>query len=360
MKLDKLNLDNLKLVAGSRRTRLAAGLLAVLLVAAAAFLFLRPDDELPDDAAFKVGDDVVTSAELEARVGVLESLYGITPPAGSTEESAKFRRASAQSIALSMIMDEAAADREIVVADKAASDVLDKIVEAEFPELGRAGYVRTLGNSGVTEDDVLAEIKRQIAIQQLFDEVTEDASVSDADVEAAFGERRDELATPQTRRISNIVVSTRAQALTVADQLKAGNAFSAMVQQYSLDASTRASAGDLGLVNQEQLEPGFGQAAFAARPGEPFGPVQSAHGWNVGVVRQVLPKQPATYGAVAETLKAQLQSEEALSLWRGFLEDELADADVEYAEKYRPADPDALPETGGLNAPSPALPTPTS
>lgn len=352
-----MNLDQLKSAAPdlrSRPTRVVVGALVVLVIGAAVLWYVRAADDLPDDAAFQVGDEVVTEAELERRVGVLESLYGIKPPAGSSAESEDFRRSAAQSIALSKIMDRAADERDIVIADKAASDVLGKIIRTEFPELGRSGYVKTLGNSGVTEDDVIAEIKRQMAIQQLFDEVTEGVSVTDEEVRSAFRERRADLATPEARRISNIVVPNRRQAAAVVRQLRSGAGFPEMVRQYSLDASTRAKGGDLGLVNQEQLERAFGKAAFAARPGETFGPVKSSHGWNVGVVRSVVAGKPATFRKVAADLRKRLQTEEALSQWREFLQEKLNEADVVYADAYRPEDPDQLPEAGAVE--SPALP----
>lgn len=207
---------------------------------------------------------------------------------------------------------------------------------------------------GGSEQAVLAEVSRQLALSALMDKVISAVAVSDADLHTAFDQRRDQLGQPEQRTLRHIVVGTAAQADAVLAQLRAGAPFETVAAQQSQDASTRASGGVLGTLARAQLEPAFGDAAFAAAPGQPFGPVRTDKGFYVGRVDAVVPAKPAVFEQVEQPLRQTLQTEQALSRWRGWLSDRLADAHVEYADDYRPADPGLLADpVQPLPAPAP-------
>jgi peptidyl-prolyl cis-trans isomerase C len=320
---------------------LAAGLATGLAV------FRQPG--VPAGAAFELGDRTVTITQVEERIDMLRALYGVQPP---REEAAlaRFRRDSAKAVAVSLVLDDAARARGIVIADKTARDVLTRFVERQFPTGGRAEFVQALGTVGTSETDIIAEIRRQLAVSRLFDEVTGRVAVSDADVTAAFAERRDELGTPERRRVRNIVVATRGDAEQILRQLRGKADFAGLAQQHSLDASTRTKGGDLGLVSAAELESAYARPAFAARRGAAFGPVETSSGWNVGLVEEIVPAQAAAFAVVATQLRDDVQTERAVEAWRGWLAKEIRRADIRYADAYRPAHPDAAPDF----SPSPA------
>ncbi|WP_435581938.1 peptidylprolyl isomerase [Amycolatopsis thermoflava] len=341
----------------SRRGRIMTSLVLVVLLSGAglAWWSVRADD-LPDDAVFAYDGQIETVAQLEERLRTLTALYGVQPP--DQQDAAKsdaFRRDTAKAVAVGMVLDRAARDRGIVIGDKAARDVLTRFISqqiGEGPE-ARSKFVQALGTTGTSEDAVLDEIKRQLAVSQLFDSVTRGSSISDGEVADAFEKRKAQLDTPERRQLSNIVVKTKEEADQVLADLGAGTPFETLVAQRSLDGSTRDNGGDLGQVTVAQLEDGYAKAAFAAPVGGLFGPVQTAHGWNVGRVRQVLPPQPAVFDQVKEQLKQQLTLEKALATWRGWLGAQLADANVRYADAYRPADPAAPPQEAPGWSPAP-------
>jgi peptidyl-prolyl cis-trans isomerase C len=71
--------------------------------------------------------------------------------------------------------------------------------------------------------------------------------------------------------------------------------------------------------------------------------VRTRFGWNVGIVVDVMSSTPLSFTQVEKQLRVELQNKRLLERWRSWLADELADADVEYADDYRPDDPDAPP-----------------
>ncbi|MET7995873.1 peptidyl-prolyl cis-trans isomerase [Amycolatopsis sp. NPDC005232] len=332
----------------SRRGRITTLLVLVVLLGGTglAWWSARADD-LPGDAVFAYGDQIESVTQLQERIQTLTALYGVQPP--DQQDAAKsdaFRRDTAKAVAVGMVLDHAARDRGIVIADKAARDVLTRFISQQIGEGpdARSKFVQALGTTGTSEDAVLDEIKRQLAVSQLFDSVTAGSAVGDDEVSDAFAKRKAQLDTPERRQLTNIVVKTKEDADRVLADLNAGTPFETLVAQRSLDGATRDKGGDLGQVTAAQLEDGYAKAAFATPVGGLFGPVQTTHGWNVGRVRQVLPPQPAVFDQVKDQLKQQLTLEKALATWRGWLGSQLTGANVRYADAYRPADPAAPPQ----------------
>jgi len=329
---------------GKGRLRVAVGLLVLTVVAVGAVIGIGKLDRLPGDAAFEYRDTVVSQDALRDRVEVLEALYGIKEPSDA-EGQDTFRRATAKAVAVSLILDHAADEREVVVADKAARDALAQMVDEQLGPDGGTEFTKILGEFGVNEDQVLAEIKRQQSIARLFQEVTKDAveSVTPEVVRAYFDEDPSRFATPELRRVRNIVVATRGQATKVLAQAHSGADFAAQAEANSLDESTRATGGDLGNVAAADLETGYGEAAFAAPKGGLFGPVETAFGWNVGQVVAVRAASHADFDDVSAQVRDVVRSERAMDAWRAFVADEIKSADVTYADSYLPEDPDAPP-----------------
>ncbi|NKQ55487.1 hypothetical protein HFP15_21620 [Amycolatopsis sp. K13G38] len=327
--------------------RAQAALAAVFVVIAGGSggnLVLRELGKLPDGAVFRAGDTVVTENQLQHRVTLMRFLYGVqqpTDPAGLDQ----FKRSVAKAVAVSDIVDDAARGAGIVVADKAASDQLDKLVSDNGTD--RRTFIQQLGANGVSEQDVLGEIKRQQAGARLFQQMTAPVkATTDADAQKYYDENRAQMVSPEQRELSNIVVSAPDQAQLVAQQARSGADFGALATQYSIDGSTKGKGGALGTVTASQLDPGYAKAAFAAPAGSVFGPVQTQSGWNVGRVVVIHPGSPLSFDQVKDAIKTKLDNDAKLKVWDDFLVTKIKAAHVEYAPAYLPADPDAPPAAG--------------
>lgn len=336
------------------RILLAAGLALLVAASITSFVWLRAT-VLPADAAFRVGDHVVSVDDLNHENDTMRALYGVQPPTDPARLD-QFHRDSAKAYAVAIILDDAARDAHIVIPDKTAQDVLNKFVSDQLgdgPD-AQAGFVNALGQAGTTQAAVLNEIKRQLAVRQLMDQKTPAPQISEDQIRQAFTQRQVSLGTPEQRHLMNIVVADKAGADNVISQLQQGHAFADVAKTTSLDQSTRDSGGDLGQVAAAQLDPNYAEAAFAAPLNGTFGPVQTQAGWDVGQVTQITPAVPATYDKVHDQLRDQLALERTTQDWREWLGAQIWAADVVYADDYRPADPTAAPEptTAGSGAAS--------
>jgi peptidyl-prolyl cis-trans isomerase C len=335
-----------------RRTVAVIVVVAVVAGLAAVARATLKNDCPPGGAALEARGRTVSVDELERRTEVLKALYGLEPPDKSDRKRADaFPRDLAKSVAVALIVQAEVDDRGLQAGDKAVRDALDRYVAERFPEGGRARFIESLGNQGVSEAEVLAEFRRLIETNRLFQAVTEKVTVSDDELPRAFEERKDRLAVPERRRIRHLVVADEAQARAALARLQGGEAFAAVAKEVSLDAATREGGGDLGVLSAAELAGPFAEAAFAAVVGQPFGPVKTDLGWHLGVVEEVTPGRPVTLDEVRDQLRQQLVGERRLSEWRKFLGKEIGEAHACYAARYRPADPDAPPPDITENVP---------
>ncbi|MHA6792281.1 peptidyl-prolyl cis-trans isomerase [Pseudonocardia bannensis] len=320
----------------------SALMLALLAAGAGTQIAVAEITALPADAALRVEDTVITEQQLADRVQAFKALYGVQRPDDPAAVE-RFDRDAAKAVAVSEILERAAQEEGIVIPEKAAQDELDRLVADAYPA-GRDDFITRLGQVGLSEPEVLAEIRRQLTNSRLFDQVTRDVpETTDADVQQAYDARRDEMVDPEKRHVRNIVVGSEAEARQTLDRLNTGEDFAAVARDVSLDRSTKDKGGDLGTAVREQLDPRYADEAFRVSPNSFFGPLETQHGWNVGQVLAVTPAVPLSLDQVRDPLRQKLTAERKLDRWNAWLGGRIQAAGVEYAPHYRPADPDVPP-----------------
>lgn len=341
-------LGRVKLNLGYRSSIVAAVLVVVLLpvlVVGLTVLVAVQATKLPDDVAIRVDGEDITRADAAKHSNVLTLLYGTQAPrdpAGSD----RYRRDAAQAMALGRIMDRAAVEMGLGVDDRGIADALNRIT-ASGGALGPQKFDAAKLASGVNQQDLLDEVKRQNLSQQLYQKVIEQAGaqgpVTAEDVRRFYDEHRAELVRAETRHLRNIVLANRADADRVLAEARAGADFADLARRYSLDPTTKDKGGELGVLNRAPLEESYADAAFGAPPNSLFGPVQSPGGWNVGQVLEVQPPVPLNLPDIAQALPGEVTQERIDRAWRTWVEQRLAQEHVEYGEDYRPVDPNFIP-----------------
>lgn len=322
----------------------ALGLLVLAVVAAGGAWWFTTHSGLPDGAVLQVADEVVTDDDYRERQAAFKAMYGIEAPTG--DDAAAFRRDAAKSIAVGLVLEDAARERGVTVSATNVDATLTSYVESFFGvgEEGATRYLDALGQAGASEEDVRTEVSRQLLVARLFQDVTTDVEpATDDEVRQAFAERRCDLQKPEQRELRNIVVPTRREAAAIRNGIARGVPFTQLTLKRSIDQATRTKGGSLGLLAAEDLEPDYAAEAFSVPRGEYFGPVESQYGWNVGQVVRVVAAGQASFEETRVPLAELLVDERRSAVWRTWLEEQLVAADVEYADEYRPDDPTAPP-----------------
>lgn len=331
------------LPAGYRTQSALAVLLFLIAGGSGTKLVMHDMHALPENAAFRASGKVVTTRQLQQRVDLMEFLYGLQQPT-DPHQLDLFKRSVAKAIAVSGIVDDTARARGIVIADKGASDQLDKLIQDNGWK-DRSTLIQTLGARGLSEQGVLDEIKRQQANARLFGQVTGSVrATTDGDAQRYYDANKSQMVSPEQRTIANIVVSTQAQADQVARQARSGADFGTLAKQESIDGSTKSKSGSLGTVSADQLDSAYAKVAFQAGKGSIYGPVQTPQGWNVGKVTGVHSATPLAFAQLKSAIKTKLDNDAKLKVWNAFLAKRIKAAHVVYAPAYRPADPDAPPQ----------------
>lgn len=335
-----------------RKKAVALVLLVALIASAGAAYAWFASRDLPDGVAFRVSDRDVTADDVERYGRTMRALYGVEAPADPAQRDT-FRRDLAKAYAVGLVVQDEAARRGVVIAEKTAGDALGRYVRDQFGEgpTARDRFVELLGAAGTTERAVRDEVKRQLALGRLFGQVTADVRVDDAEVRRAYDTRGDELGVPERRKLQNIVVGDERAAKAVLAEIESGAQFADVAARSSIDASTKDKGGSLGEVSAAQLDDAYAREAFAAGKGKVFGPVKTTHGWNVGKVVAIAPASKPAFDDIRDRLKEAVAVEKAIATWRDWLVERVRSANIRYADEFRPQDPDALPDAGAGMSP---------
>jgi peptidyl-prolyl cis-trans isomerase SurA len=263
----------------------------------------------PENVAATVNGRPITYDELEKQ-------YRIVFPQQPEEN------ASAEQIAIQKVeIVRSLIDREIMLqrAEKLGLMAVDADVDAKFTEL-RAPYTeeefqKRLDEQGMTESDLEAQLRRDLSIQKLFNkEITSHISISDKDVRDFYEANKGafNLVEPQIH-LAQILVTphpdpnvrnlrsdkaqnmeqAKAKIAAIEARLRQGEDFAMLAQAYSEDPDTAPNGGDLGIIQESQLE----QASVEIRrvimelnPGEISGILESPEGFRI---LKLISREPA-------------------------------------------------------------------
>jgi peptidyl-prolyl cis-trans isomerase C len=127
----------------------------------------------------------------------------------------------------------------------------------------------------------------------LESEVASKVAVTDADVDAFYKQNLDRFKQADSVHARHILIGVpqnatadarkqaRVAAQAVAGQLKRGAPFEDVAKKMSSDTGSAQNGGDLGFFPKGQMTPAFEKAAFALKPGETSGIVETPHGFHI-------------------------------------------------------------------------------
>jgi len=185
-----------------------------------------------------------------------------------------------------------------------------------------AAFQRFLKTSGMTEADVLARVRIQALAAALTRKIQTSVSpVTDAQIQSYYNRNRAQFALPERRDVQLILTRTAAQANAAKSAVQGGTSWAAAARQYSTDAASKATGGELKGVSQGQQDRAFDQAAFAARKGVIVGPVKGQFGYYLVRVTTITPAQQTPLADARSQIRALLQQQGAQTKMNTFIGD---------------------------------------
>jgi peptidyl-prolyl cis-trans isomerase D len=155
----------------------------------------------------------------------------------------------------------------------------------------------------------------------------QNAQVSDGELQKEYQENIDSYRTPERVRVRHILIKTqgkpkedapklKAKAEDLLKQIKAGGDFADLAKKNSEDPGSAVKGGELGFITRGQTVPNFEKTAFALKPGETSGVVETEYGYHILQVEEKQDAHTESFEEARPQLFAEAQKQqgtEALS-----------------------------------------------
>ncbi|NNG05222.1 MAG: hypothetical protein HKM95_14155 [Inquilinus sp.] len=161
------------------------------------------------------------------------------------------------------------------------------------------------------EDHRTPEYRALSVISLTPADLADEVSLSEERVREEYDFRADSYITPERRAFEQVVVADEETARRIADTASEGAGLRGAVDR--LESGDTAII-ELELAGRDGLFPELADIGFALAPGRVSQPVQSAFGWHVLQVTEIVPGTVRTFAEVREELAAELRLEGAIEL----------------------------------------------
>lgn len=199
-----------------------------------------------------------------------------------------------------------AKDLDITVTDAEIRRQLEETKRQQFPR--RGDYERFLKTSGMSEEDVLFQLRLQALPARITEVIQRRAGrVTEADITAYYNRNRDQFAVPERRDLEIVLTRTEAQAEAAKRAIESGDSWAAVAKRYSTDALSKGNGGRLLGVARGQQDRALDTAAFSARVDTIVGPVRGQFGWYIVRVTRVTAPRQNSLADSREAIRSQLE-----------------------------------------------------
>ncbi|MCX6539161.1 MAG: peptidylprolyl isomerase [Acidobacteria bacterium] len=282
--------------------------------------------QLPDVVA-KVNGEDVTRAELDMAVRTLEQRARNTVP--PEQRDAVYRQVLDRIIGFHLLAQEARS-RKIVAApwdvDKQLGDL-----KKQFPN--EAAFNQMLQARGVSFDQLRKETEDTLAVNQMLQaEIEPQVKVQDADLKTFFDQNKPRFHQAESVHASHILIradekadvvtktKAKAQADDLLKQLRRGAKLPDLAKKFSQDPGSAQNGGDLGFFNRGQMVAPFDQAAFALKPGQMSGVVETPFGYHIIQVLEAKPARDVGFDEVKDQIREYLATQQREQISQVFVD----------------------------------------
>ena len=199
---------------------------------------------------------------------------------------------------------------------------------------------------------MLGAIRQQLISQALFKKVTGGVKARDADIKQYYNTHKTQYVQPESRDVRHILVTKKALADSLYQQLKSGGNFAKLAKQYSKDPGSAANGGKL-TVSKGQTVPEFDKTAFSLKTGELSQPVHTQYGYHIiQALSAIKPATTTTLAKVRASIRQQLEQQKKNDKITKWLEDTkkgYCGGKIKYQVGYQPSPDPCATLTGATS-----------
>ncbi|ADQ13521.1 peptidyl-prolyl cis-trans isomerase [Halanaerobium hydrogeniformans] len=167
-------------------------------------------------------------------------------------------------------------------------------------------------------------------IEKLRTDITEEITISDAEVEEFYNENQAQFAIPAEYRISHILFNEADKAEEVLTQIESGADFAEMAKEHSI-GPTAENGGDLGFIAADDrgIDAVFLNAAKELEVGQVSeSPVETQFGFHIIKITDYRDGSSREFAEIKDELKEEMLSQRANQLWNEFIIGLREDAEI--------------------------------
>ncbi len=215
------------------------------------------------------------------------------------------------------------AEMDKITVDQAKIDEQLAQIKGNFPK--PEAYTKSLEAQGITEDFVKNEIGNSLKINQLVEKnVLSKINITDEQAKDYYDLHQTEFNQPERVRAAHILAKfespqptedekkkVRERIEKIEERIKNGEDFTKLATEENDDMLASKQGGDIGVFAKGQVDPAFGDAAFALEPDQVSDIVESAFGYHLIKVSEKLSAGILPFEDAVESVKANLKNKES-------------------------------------------------
>jgi parvulin-like peptidyl-prolyl isomerase len=305
--------------------------------------------DVPPTAIAVVGDREIPKTEYDRLLTQAQATYEAREqefPEAGTPEFAQLRNALVRSLVEQAQFEIAAEELDVTVTEEELDKRLDELKQ-QFFDGDEQKYKDELEKQGLTEEQVLKDLRTRMLSEKIFEKVTSEVKVTDADIQAYYEQNKAQFEQPASREVRHILVKSKAKADDIHAQLENGGNFAKLAKQFSTDPASKNEGGKFTAQKGATVAP-FDKVAFELETGELSEPVKTQFGWHIiEAVGDVQEASTQPLSEVEESISTTLLEEKKnarINEWIKELQDRFADR-TSYAPGFEPP-PEAETTTG--------------
>jgi foldase protein PrsA len=321
--------------------------------------------DVPEGAVAVVEDTEISRAELDELIERAKKAYAAQKQEFPKVGTPEYQNVQTQYVAFLVQREEFEKEADelgIQVTQKDVDKEVQEFIESRY-EGNRKAAEKALEEQGFTFEAFEETIRTSVLAQKLFDAVTKDLKVEEAEVLAYYQQNlQTQYQSPESRDVRHILISekkegdevdfakSKAEADRIYAELKAGGDFAALAKENSDDPGSKDTGGKLS-ITRGQTVPEFDKTAFDLQQGAISEPVKTTFGYHI--IEALSPVRKAKTTPIAKvraSIRTTLLQDKKTAFMTDWVEDltEKYEGKVSYAAGFEPPEiPDATTtETG--------------
>jgi peptidyl-prolyl cis-trans isomerase C len=203
-----------------------------------------------------------------------------------------------------------------------------------------AEFKQALVKIDTTLPELRVQVERRLAVQGLLDrEILKKVQITAEESKAFYDNNPNYFKEPDQVRARHILIKVdpeadeadlkkaRQKIEAIEARLQAGEDFAKLARELS-EGPSATKGGDLGFFDRRQMVKPFADAAFALKPGEISGVVQTRFGYHLITVEERKPESKIPYAEVKDRLEQSLKQQKAEKMLNTYLETLKAQATI--------------------------------